>query len=57
MVEPYGVTAWKGIDWDGMNMLHDKCWTSNPIGKQNSVGISEEGINLADQFLNAVWQP
>ena len=21
MVEPYGVTAWKGIDWDVMNML------------------------------------
>jgi len=52
MVEPYGVTAWKGIDWDVMNMLHDKGWISNPIGKQKSVGITEEGINLADQFLD-----
>lgn len=51
MVEPYGITAWKGIDWDVMNMLHDKGWISNPIGKQKSVGITEEGIKLADQFL------
>ena len=51
MVEPYGVTAWKGIDWDVMNMLHDKGWISNPVGKQKSVGITEEGIKLADQFL------
>ncbi len=51
MVEPYGVTAWKGIDWDVMNMLHDKGWTSNPVGKQKSVAITEEGIELADQFL------
>ena len=51
MVETYGVTAWKGIDWDVMNMLHDKGWISDPVGKQKSVGITEEGIILADQFL------
>jgi hypothetical protein len=51
MVESYGVTAWKGIDWDVMNMLHDKGWISDPVGKQKSVGITEEGIILADQFL------
>ena len=51
MVESYGVTAWKGIDWDVMSMLHDKGWISDPVGKQKSVGITEEGIILADQFL------
>ena len=51
MVEPYGVTAWKGIDWDVMNLLYEKGWISNPVGKQKSIGISEEGIELADQFL------
>ena len=51
MVEPYGVTAWKGIDWDVMNLLHEKGWISDPVGKQKSVGISEEGLELADQFL------
>ena len=47
----YGVTAWKGIDWDVMDSLHEKGWISDPVGKQKSVGISEEGIELADQFL------
>jgi len=51
MVESYGVTAWKGIDWDVMNLIYEKGWISNPVGKQKSVGISEEGIELADQFL------
>jgi hypothetical protein len=50
MVEPYGITAWKGIDWDVMNILHDKGWISNPVGKQKSVGSTEEGVELADQF-------
>ena len=51
MVQPYGVTAWKGIDWDVMNLLFDKGWISDPVGKQKSVGITEEGVILADQFL------
>ncbi|MFT5397811.1 MAG: hypothetical protein ACI9LO_000738 [Planctomycetota bacterium] len=51
MVESYGVSAWKGIDWDVMNLLYEKGWISNPVGKQKSVGISEEGIKLADKYL------
>jgi hypothetical protein len=51
MVDPYGVSAWKGIDWDVMNLLFEKGWISDPVGKQKSVGISDEGIKLADQFL------
>jgi hypothetical protein len=51
MSDQYGVTAWKGIDWDVMNLLFEKGWISDPVGKQKSVGVSEEGINLADQFL------
>ncbi len=47
----YGATAWKGIDWDVMNLLFEKGWISDPVGKQKSVGISAEGIKLADQFL------
>lgn len=51
MVKPYGVTAWKGIDWDVMSLLYEKGWISDPVGKQKSVGITEEGIKLADEFL------
>jgi hypothetical protein len=51
MVEPYGVTAWKGIDWDVMNLLFEKGWIRDPVGKQKSVGITEEGVKLAEVFL------
>jgi hypothetical protein len=51
MSDQYGVTAWKGIDWDVMNLLFEKGWISDPVGKQKSVRISEEGIYQADQFL------
>jgi len=51
MTEPYGTRAWKGVDWDVMNLLFEKGWISDPVGKQKSVGITDEGIKLADQFL------
>jgi hypothetical protein len=46
-----GVRAWKGMDWDLMNMLFEKEWISNPVGKQKSIVISEEGVKLAEEFL------
>lgn len=49
--ESYGARAWKGIDWDVMNLLFEKRWISDPVGQQKSVEITEEGIELADQFL------
>ena len=49
--EKIGVRAWKGMDWDVMNMLFEKGWISDPIGKQKSVWLTEEGVKLAEQFL------
>ncbi len=56
MVQPYGVTAWKGIDWDVMNLLYEKGWISDPVGKQKSVGITDEGIVSADKFLEKYFE-
>ena len=36
--------AWKQIDWDVTNRLHDKGLIDNPIGKAKSVGLTEEGL-------------
>ena len=55
ITEPYGVRAWKGIDWDVMNLLFEKGWISDPVGKQKSVGISEKGIKFADQLLDKLF--
>ncbi len=49
--DPMGVRAWEGMDWDLLNMLFEKDWISNPVGKQKSIVMSEEGIKLAEEFL------
>jgi len=46
-----GVRAWKGMDWDLMNMLFEKNWISDPAGKQKSIVMSDEGVKLAEEFL------
>jgi len=49
--DPMEVRAWKGMDWDLMNMLFEKGWISDPVGKQKSIVMSEEGVKLAEEFL------
>ncbi len=49
--DQYGATVWKGMDWDVMNLLHEKGWISSPIGKQKSVAITEDAIKLADEYI------
>jgi hypothetical protein len=45
------VRAWKGMDWDLLNVLHQKGWIRDPVGKQKSVVFTDEGIDLANKFL------
>jgi hypothetical protein len=49
--EGFGARAWKGFDWDTMNRLHKKGYTSNPIGKAKSVGMTEEGFLKAKELF------
>ena len=44
--------AWKGLDWDLMNLLHEKGWIQDPVSKAKSVVLTEEGARLASQFLD-----
>ena len=46
-----GIRAWKGMDWDLMGILFEKGWISDPVGKQKSVYLTDEGAKLAEQFL------
>lgn len=43
--------AWKGMDWDLLELLHEKGWISDHIGKQKSVVLSPEGVKLAEQYF------
>lgn len=46
-----GVRAWKGIDWDVMDMLHERGWIHDPKGKAKSVVVTQEGLEKAELFL------
>ena len=45
------VRAWKGMDWDLLDILYQKGWIFDPVGKQKSVVFTEEGMELATKFL------
>lgn len=46
----HGARVWKNVDWDAMNLLHEKGWIDNPRSKSKSVALSPEGETLATRF-------
>jgi hypothetical protein len=43
--EEHGLTrAWKGIDWDAANRLHDRGLIDDPKTRSKSVIFTEEGL-------------
>lgn len=46
-----GTRAWKGLDWDLLDVLHEKDWIYDPKGKAKSVALTEEGARLAEEFF------
>jgi len=51
------VRAWKGIDWDLLDVMHQRGWIGNPVGKAKSVQMTESGLSVAQtvqaQYLQA----
>jgi hypothetical protein len=43
--------AWKGMDWDLLDLLYQRGWIDNPVGKAKSVVLTEDGERLAAEFL------
>lgn len=43
--------AWKGMDWDAMNRLHEKGLISNPMGKAKSVMFTDQGAKLSKELF------
>ncbi len=46
-----GGRVWKGLDWDLMDLLHEKGWVVDPRSKAKSVVLTEDGERLAHEFL------
>jgi hypothetical protein len=40
--------AWKGLDWDVLDLLHERDWIFDPKGKARSVVFTEQGVELAE---------
>ncbi len=47
--------AWKGLDWDAMNRLHEKGYISDPVGKAKSVVLTEEGLRESERLLEQLF--
>ena len=43
--------AWKGLDWDVLDLLYRRGWIEDPVGKARSVVLSEAGERLAPVLL------
>jgi uncharacterized protein DUF6429 len=45
------IRAWKGMDWDLLDVLFKNGWIADPKGKAKSVVFTEQGSRLAEEFL------
>jgi Domain of unknown function (DUF6429) len=50
-----GSRAWKGLDWDVMNRLHEKGFISNPVGKAKSVLLTEKGLQESKRLFRKLF--
>jgi Domain of unknown function (DUF6429) len=51
-----GFRAWKGMDWDVLDRLHDKGMITDPVGKVKSVVFTEEGLERAKALFEAMFE-
>jgi Domain of unknown function (DUF6429) len=49
--EKFGAAAWKSHDWDALNRLHEKGYIGNPVSKNKSVALTEEGKAKAEELF------
>jgi hypothetical protein len=47
-VSEYGGRAWKGLDWDALDRLHERGIIGDPRSKAKSVVLDAEGIKAAE---------
>jgi hypothetical protein len=50
-----GARAWKGLDWEAMNRLHEHGYITDPRGKAKSVVFAEEGLERAKRLLEELF--
>lgn len=53
--DKFGAAAWKSHDWDALNRLHAKGLIGNPVNKNKSVGLTEEGKVRAEELFHKLF--
>lgn len=53
-VDQYG-RAWKQLDWDVLNRLHEKGYISNPVNKNKSIVFTEDGATKAAEEFKLLF--
>lgn len=48
-------SAWKGYDFEIMNRLHDAGFLFDPVGKQKTVQLTDEGIECGLQLAKRLF--
>ena len=47
--------AWKSLDWDALDRLHEKELIGSPQGKAKSVVVTDEGYALAKRLFEELF--
>ncbi|MDQ8192215.1 DUF6429 family protein [Roseibacillus persicicus] len=50
-----GQRAWKTLDWDIGERLHEKGLITVPVGKAKSIFLTDEGIELAQKIARDLF--
>ncbi len=48
--------VWKGFDWGAMRRLYAKGLIGNPVGRNKSVMLTDEGLQRSQVLLRAHFQ-
>lgn len=47
--------AWKQIDWDVTNRLHEKGFICDPVGKSKSVVLTDDGLKKSEELFTKLF--
>ena len=47
--------AWKGMDFEVMSRLHEKGYILDPVGKQKSVVLTDQGLSESDKLFKELF--
>jgi hypothetical protein len=53
--DKFGASAWRSHDWDALNRLHEKGYIGDPVNKNKSVPLTEDGKAKAEELFRKLF--